>query len=575
MPRTIPTALQTHLNNNSHAVVRLVKLTRVDGTVLRFAETDVPVTVDGETFQPGEGLVVGSVPFGLDGFASGIDLSIGATTETLIDVDDLRAGLWDDAEIYVYVADAINPEHGKFILFYGNAADIEIEREGQAKISFTGLLSRANAISLEYYSAMCRAFLGDKRCRIPILPNGGNYKPDIQRSTAYAVGDLARVRTAGANNPSDYANRYFECTTAGTTAGSAPTWNTTIGGTTTDGTVVWTARDAWVRYGQIDTINNGYSFTLKNFTESRAVDGWFKDGLIIFRSGVLAGKMMEVRDWEQTTKTVKTFLALEQTPAADDWVEIYPGCDRTVTMCRDRYENVINMRAEPNVPGKAVVAAYSTNQVTIGYVGFPSIASGTPASGTVTFNAVSIGAAAQDRVVVVVVHANNETTSRSISGVNIAGSAATIHVQSSVAINTCVVGIASRVVTSGTSATVEVTMSGGVDDIAIEVYVLRNVTSTGPYSTDQQTAQDPAYQLDATVDTPANGVVIEGFTGNGASDLTVQIEFLNGGTLNIDTVVGTMRVAANSLGGTAEATGVVRSSRSYKAQLAMAVVTWA
>lgn len=36
----------------------------------------------------------------------------------------------------------------------------------------------------------------------------------------------------------------FQCTTAGTTAGSEPTWPTSAGGTVTDGTVVWTARAA-------------------------------------------------------------------------------------------------------------------------------------------------------------------------------------------------------------------------------------------------------------------------------------------------------------------------------------------
>ena len=36
----------------------------------------------------------------------------------------------------------------------------------------------------------------------------------------------------------------FECTTAGTSGGSEPTWDTTAGNTTTDGTVTWTARDA-------------------------------------------------------------------------------------------------------------------------------------------------------------------------------------------------------------------------------------------------------------------------------------------------------------------------------------------
>jgi hypothetical protein len=52
-------------------------------------------------------------------------------------------------------------------------------------------------------------------------------------STAYAVGDLVYLATFDAT--------VYECITAGTSAASPPTFNTNLGDTTTDGTVVWLA----------------------------------------------------------------------------------------------------------------------------------------------------------------------------------------------------------------------------------------------------------------------------------------------------------------------------------------------
>tara|TARA_A100001515_G_C4559220_1_gene206039 strand:- start:311 stop:1204 length:894 start_codon:yes stop_codon:yes gene_type:complete len=54
-------------------------------------------------------------------------------------------------------------------------------------------------------------------------------------STAFAVGDVRRA-TASQNS-----GLVFECTTAGTSGSSEPTWPTDIGSTITDNTVVWTA----------------------------------------------------------------------------------------------------------------------------------------------------------------------------------------------------------------------------------------------------------------------------------------------------------------------------------------------
>ena len=54
-------------------------------------------------------------------------------------------------------------------------------------------------------------------------------------STAFSVGDIRRATTEQASG------LFFRCTTAGTSAGSQPSWPTDIGSTITDNTCVWTA----------------------------------------------------------------------------------------------------------------------------------------------------------------------------------------------------------------------------------------------------------------------------------------------------------------------------------------------
>ena len=75
--------------------------------------------------------------------------------------------------------------------------------------------------------------------------------------TAYSLGDKA-LRTTGVGSES-VGGLYFVATTAGTTGGTEPTWNATVDGTTSDGTVTWTTYS--IIYYDADPVSAGYSDT--------------------------------------------------------------------------------------------------------------------------------------------------------------------------------------------------------------------------------------------------------------------------------------------------------------------------
>ena len=67
---------------------------------------------------------------------------------------------------------------------------------------------------------------------IPVIPATASFSAWVA-STAYSL-NVTVKSTAG---------DVYKCTTAGTSGSSEPTWDTTVGNTTNDGTVVWTRID--------------------------------------------------------------------------------------------------------------------------------------------------------------------------------------------------------------------------------------------------------------------------------------------------------------------------------------------
>jgi hypothetical protein len=187
---------------------------------------------------------------------------------------------------------------------------------------------------------------------------------DITRNKAYVtatpltpgllhVSDCyGRVRITNTGAVEDYENVYFECTTAGTTAGTAPAYNAGVGSTTSDGSAVFTARQAWLVYAR----GMALSTTTVQFTslpDSRASDPtWYAPFCNLYiRSGPLNGTRVPVNSWNPGSLQVS--LALPLLPndlPANTQFEIHRGCNLTASVCQTIFNNIVNRRGEEFVP---------------------------------------------------------------------------------------------------------------------------------------------------------------------------------------------------------------------------------
>ena len=163
-----------------------------------------------------------------------------------------------------------------------------------------------------------------------------------------------------------YEDRIYEVTAAGTTDAVQPTYDTTIGNPTTDGTAMLTARDSFMRVAVVETVTSNRVFTANDVLAAYE-DHWFASGALTFETGANAGRTLEIKGWTQVTRTLELWEPARRAVQVGDQFRLYAGCSkRVVEDCRDKFQipgsllfahgNARNFRGEPYVPGGALVA---------------------------------------------------------------------------------------------------------------------------------------------------------------------------------------------------------------------------
>lgn len=143
---------------------RIGVITRLDGEVVRFAESDEPIVVDGDSFDVVPGLQISAVKHTSNGEMPSCEIA-GVFGDTF-DSADVDVGLFDGATVQIYIVNR-NDLSRKGLLFTGAISDISSDPiKHQVSFSVKGPASSSRILMTQKRSPMCRTDLFSSLCQV-------------------------------------------------------------------------------------------------------------------------------------------------------------------------------------------------------------------------------------------------------------------------------------------------------------------------------------------------------------------------------------------------------------------------
>ena len=326
------------------------KVVRTDGAQFFFTELPQDVVYNGDTYIASSGFYKTAISQSSGLNTNNLDLK-GLLSADEITREDLLGGLFNGAYIEYFEIDYENPANGRNIIDVGYIGQVHIQED----LFITEFRSLTDLLSQNIgnkYTRYCRHILGDTNCGIVLDP------PVWTASTVLAVGDWI--------SPTAHNGYIYKVTTAGTTNDTEgePTWNTTVGGTTTetDGVVYETVL-AHTYPGTVTSITDAR----RNFTDSglAQADQFFQYGVVTFLTGNNAGFAFPVKYFG-----TGQIILIHETPfdiTVTDTFKISAGCNHILKMpdgtytgdCKTKFNNVPRYGGEPELVGDNSIIAGS------------------------------------------------------------------------------------------------------------------------------------------------------------------------------------------------------------------------
>jgi len=163
--RTLDSDFAAHVATGVTTLCRCWKLTRGDGLVLGFTDHDRALTFDSVSYEPATGLDA-SEDTSQTGFAVGGLEASGALSSDRLDADDLAAGLYDNAEVRIYLVNWSTPAE-RLLLRLGHLGEVT-RADGAFRAEVRGLAAALDEVQGRVFRYTCDADLGDARCTVDL-----------------------------------------------------------------------------------------------------------------------------------------------------------------------------------------------------------------------------------------------------------------------------------------------------------------------------------------------------------------------------------------------------------------------
>jgi uncharacterized phage protein (TIGR02218 family) len=169
------------------------RLERRDGVAIGFTTHDRDLEIAGLVYRAAPGMLPSAITQS-DGFdAAALDVA-GALTSEAIREEDLAAGRWDGAALFLFACDWEAPD-AQLALARGELGDVSL-KGGAFEAELRGPTALLERPVVEQTSPECRAELGDRRCRVDMAPR------TLVTRVAAVTGE-AVVEVAGASAAAD------------------------------------------------------------------------------------------------------------------------------------------------------------------------------------------------------------------------------------------------------------------------------------------------------------------------------------------------------------------------------------